>query len=163
MNTRSKLDPKVLAGLERYIDEHYRPEEELTLRESRRFYSERFGEIWLEEVKPGFSQTVIAMAKEKYGTVARFCQRSLLTKQVASLMTRDPDYLPKKPNAFACVVALELSPEEAEEVLRRGSYTFSESSLLDVFVRYFLSVGVYDIDEINIVLEENDLPLLGCV
>ena len=124
-------------------------------------YSSAFGRVNLGELEPTFSQSVISMAHEKYSKLSDFYKKAGLSKQVASKMSNEENYLPTKKNAFACVVALELNPDAAETLLRKGSYTFSDSNLMDVIVKFFLLNGQFDIDSINEVLSEYEQPLLG--
>lgn len=154
------LDQKFMAGLEAYIREHF-VQEETVLRETQVIDTDLFGRVDLGEIEPGFSETVIAMAKKKYARLSDFSSRACLSKQVVSKMNTNPRYLPLKHNAFACVIALELPMKEAEELLRRGSYAFSRSSLLDVIVSYFIEHGVYNIDTINTALFEHGEKMLG--
>lgn len=51
--------------------------------------------------------------------------------------------------------------EETKELLMKAGYAFSPSSKLDRIIQYFISIGYYNIMEINAVLFEYDLNLLG--
>ena len=50
---------------------------------------------------------------------------------------------------------------EAETLLSRAGYSLSSSSTMDLAIRFFLEHGFYNIHEINIMLYDLDLPLLG--
>ena len=154
------MDQEFWTGLEAYIREKY-VAEGLALHETQVIDTDLFGRVDLGEMEPGFSETVIALAKKKYDRLSDFCNKACLSKQVVSKMNTDPGYLPQKQNAFACVIALELPMEEAEELLKRGSYAFSRSCLQDVIVSYFIEQGVYNIDAINVTLFEHGEKTLG--
>ena len=156
------VDQVLWAGLEAYIQEKY-VGEGLALHETQVIDTDLFGRVDLGEMEPGFSETVIAMAKKKYERLSDFCNKACLSRQVVSKMNTEPGYLPTKHNAFACVIALELPMDEAEELLKRGSYAFSRSSLQDVIVSYFIEQGVYNIDAINVTLYEHGEKTLGSV
>lgn len=70
-------------------------------------------------------------------------------------------YMPAKRTVLALAVALELTPGEAEDLLKRAGFALSRSQKLDVIVEYFLREGRYDIFEINETLFYYDQPLLG--
>jgi hypothetical protein len=69
--------------------------------------------------------------------------------------------MPSKRTAIALAVALELSLDETNNLLKRAGYALSHAVMFDVIVEYFITNGKYDIFEINEVLFEYDLPLLG--
>lgn len=154
------MEQEFKAGLEAYIREHY-VQNDLALHETQIIDMDYFGKVDLGEMEPGFSETVIAMARKKYERLSDFYNKACLSRQVFSKMNTDPGYLPHKNNAFACVIALELPMEEAEELLKRGSYAFSRSSLCDVIVAYFIEHKVYNIDAINVTLYEYGEKTLG--
>ena len=74
-----------------------------------------------------------------------------------------PGYLPKKPTILALAVALNLSVDETNNLLRSAGMALSNSNKQDVIVEYFLSVKKYDMTEINEALYKNGQPCLGNV
>ena len=62
---------------------------------------------------------------------------------------------------MALAIALELSLEETDDLLKRAGYAISHASKFDVIVEYFIVSGKYNIFEINEVLFKYDQPLLG--
>nr|MCR5297119.1 RNase III inhibitor [Clostridiales bacterium] len=73
----------------------------------------------------------------------------------------NPDYRPSKPTVFAFAVALRLDLDETDELLRRAGFARTRSSRMDLVMEYFISHRIYNIYDINEVLFQYDLPLLG--
>ena len=69
--------------------------------------------------------------------------------------------MPSKKTIIALAVALELTLDETNNLLKHAGYTLSRSVVFDVIVEYFITRGKYDIYEINNVLFEYDQSLLG--
>ena len=76
-------------------------------------------------------------------------------------MKHHPEQIPKKTNALACVIGLQLDYDQALDLLRRAGMTLSKYYETDLIVEYFIREKNYDIDEINGLLWEKDLSLLG--
>ena len=56
---------------------------------------------------------------------------------------------------------MQLNLDETKDLLSRAGYTLSRCSKFDVIIEYFITEGIYDIDEINQVLFAFDQKLLG--
>lgn len=147
----------------KYLSLHLEAGPSVRLEEPTVIYAPELGTIDLGEPETGFSETAVQLALQKFASLSEFAQQARLSRQVVSLMNTDASYLPKKRNAFACVIGLRLNEAEARDLLQRGSYTFSKSSPLDLTVLYCIQHGIYDIDLINELLFEIDQPLLGSI
>jgi len=69
--------------------------------------------------------------------------------------------MPSKRTVIALAIALELSLDETDDLLRRAGFALSHSQVADVIVEYFIMQGKYNIYDINEVLFHYDQPLLG--
>ena len=76
-------------------------------------------------------------------------------------MKHHPDQIPKKTNVLACVIGLRLDYDQAIDLLQRAGMTLSKYYETDLIVEYFIRKKKYDIDEINALLYEKELTLLG--
>lgn len=74
---------------------------------------------------------------------------------------RAKNYTPSKRTVLALAIALKLTLNETEDLLKRAGYALSPNQKFDVVVEYFISNGKYDIFEMNEVLFHYDQPLLG--
>ena len=61
--------------------------------------------------------------------------------------------MPSKRTIIALAIALELTLEETNDLLKRAGYALSHSQKFDVIVEYFIVSGKYDIFEINEVVQ----------
>jgi len=115
----------------------------------------------IKSTDEGFSQTLLRLIDEKKLTDAQCYRKANVDKRLFSKIRSDPEYHPSKPTVFAFAVALELSLPETKELLKKAGYALTHSSKLDVVMEYCIKEGCYDVLQINEVLYELDLPLLG--
>jgi O-acetyl-ADP-ribose deacetylase (regulator of RNase III) len=107
-----------------------------------------------------FSATLLRLIDKSGKTDAQIYKRANIDRKLFSKI-RNKDYRPGKKTVVALCVALELTLNEAENLLKRAGFALSRSVKLDVIVEYFITSGKYDIFEINNVLFEYDQPILG--
>lgn len=84
-----------------------------------------------------------------------------IDKRLFSKMVSNRYYKPSKDTAVALMLALELSLEQANDMLSRAGYTLSHSSKRDVIIEYFFKERIYNLVYVNEVLYKLGQKVIG--
>jgi len=115
----------------------------------------------LLQTDEGFSQALLRMIDERGMKDSECYRKANIDRKLFSKIRNNPEYKPSKQTVFAFAMALELSLDEAKDFLNKAGFAISHSSKFDVAMEYFLKNRFYDVMQINEVLFDQDLPLLG--
>lgn len=116
---------------------------------------------WIENRDISFAQKLFVLIDERGKTDAEVYRRANVDRKVFSKIRGDSNYTPRKQTILALAIALELSLDETEDLLRRAGHALSPSRVFDLIVQFFIINKRYDIYEINNVLFQYDQVLLG--
>ncbi len=112
------------------------------------------------ELEEPFNETLLRIIDSKGKTDAEVYKRANMDRRLFSKIRSKDNYSPSKRTVLALCIALELTLDETEKLLKNAGFALSHSKKFDVIVEYFIVNGKYDIFEINNVLFHYDLELL---
>ncbi len=113
------------------------------------------------QMEETFSQRLLRMIDERGMTDAEAYTKAYVDRRHFSKIRKDVNYAPNKKTVLAFTIALELSLDEAKDLLRSAGFALSRSSKTDIIVAYFLQNKIYDMFEINDVLYAYEQPIFS--
>ena len=115
----------------------------------------------MNQMEETFSQRLLRMIDERGMTDSEVYTKACVDRRHFSKIRKDINYAPNKKTVLAFTIALELSLDDAKDLLRSAGYALSRSSKTDIIVAYFLQNKIYDMFEINDVLYAYGQPIFG--
>lgn len=115
----------------------------------------------MDQMEETFSQRLLRMIDERDMTDSEAYTKAYVDRRHFSKIRKDVNYVPNKKTVLAFSIALELSLDEAKDLLASAGFALSRSSKTDIIVAYFLQNKIYDMFEINDVLDAYGQPVFG--
>ena len=125
------------------------------------FFAEASLEDLVKNLDEPFSTTLLRLIDASGKKDSEVYRRANIDRRLFSKIRSNAAYTPSKPTVLAFAIALELGPEQTEDLLERAGFALSRSRKFDVIVEYFIQSRKFDIFQINEVLFSYDQPLLG--
>ena len=113
----------------------------------------------MDQLEETFSQRLLRMIDERGMTDSEAYTKAYVDRRYFSKIRKDVNYVPNKKTVLAFAIALELSLDEAKDLLASAGFALSRSSKTDIIVAYFLQNKIYDMFEINDVLDAYGQPV----
>lgn len=115
----------------------------------------------LSQIDESFSEMLIRKIDEKQISDAECYKRANVDRRLFNKIKNNPSYKPGKQTVLAFAIALELTLDEARDMLMKAGFALSRSNKADIVVEYCLKTRNYNIIEINQILFKLDLQPLG--
>lgn len=116
---------------------------------------------WIKLQDDSFAVLLLKLIDKKNMDDVECYKKANVSKQTFWKIKNLKDFHPGKPTILAFAIALELSPEETDALLKSAGYALSHNNTFDMIIEFYIRNGVYDIFEINAALYQNDQPCLG--
>lgn len=147
------LGEKLLRPLEIRIPNSFQKRGDLLAR--------KFQEYVYEHTQIPFGDYLMSLAKSKgVQTRSQICMASGISKYTLSKLINGITR-PSKDSLAALAIGLKLTLPEAEEMCNQVGYHLGAMDIVDMAVRFFITEGIYDIDEVNYCLYCHGLEPLG--
>lgn len=112
---------------------------------------------WMESIRlPKKEQTfqvrLLKLIDESGETDPQIYKRANIDRKLFAKIRKDENYRPSRKTVIALALALQLSMDDAVDLLSRAGFALSPASTFDLIIRYCFENRVYNIIEVNSIL-----------
>ena len=109
-----------------------------------------------------FAEYLLRYMNERGADPVEVYKQAHLDRRFLSKLRTNRHYKPHKRTLIAIVFGLELSIDEAQDLLKRGGYYLSPYDKTDVIASFFLEQKIYNLFDVNESLDDHGCKPLGC-
>ena len=165
------MNKELIKNIRKYIKTHYKEEKRISIFAKRKSKELAFSnkEMLFEKcqlsidvdfkIKDTWQQSVFHFIDSKGYKDPDVYKRANLSKQTFSKIRSDIYYQPNKDTALQMCIGLMLNIDETKDLLAKAGFALSNGIKRDLVVRYFIENAIYNVDELNLVLDELSLKL----
>ena len=113
----------------------------------------------LNKAEETCSERLLRLIRERGRDEVEVYQKAGVDRKLFSKMRRK-DYRPKAKTLYAFIIVLQLTLDDAVDLLASAGYAFSAASRLDLAVKFCVEKGIGDLDEVNNALYELGMETL---
>ncbi|MDO4467523.1 MAG: hypothetical protein Q4C49_11070 [Bacillota bacterium] len=114
----------------------------------------------LENMHSSFSDKLLSYIRDSKFDEVEVYKRARMDRKLFSKIRSDANYHPRKKTVIRLILALELSIQQAKDLLNSAGYSFSNSNKFDLIIKFFIEQNMYDIALINeALIEYKENPL----
>jgi hypothetical protein len=103
--------------------------------------------------KQTFAEYLFSLIDESGQTDANVYNRAGIDRRLFSKIRSNKDYQPSKNTVFALAMALELDHTKTSKLLNKAGFDFSNNKLTDIIIMFCIENKIYDMYEIDTLLE----------
>ncbi len=112
----------------------------------------------MKHLSDTFQQYLFYLIENKALSNAQVYKAAIVDKKLFSKIKQNPQYHPDKVTAMRLCVGARLNLDETKDLLARAGYALSPCDKRDIIFAFFIENEIYDMIELDIALEEHDLP-----
>ena len=113
----------------------------------------------LNKAEETCSERLLRLIRERGRDEVEVYQKAGIDRKLFSKMRRK-GYRPKAKTLYAFIIVLQLTLDDAVDLLASAGYAFSSASRLDLAVKFCVEKGIGDLDEVNNALYELGMETL---
>lgn len=125
------------------------------------FSFEKCSSNFKNDLQETFVQNLFKIIDGKGLKDSEVYKKANIDRKLFSKIRSNINYSPSKNTVLALSIGLELNLEETKSFLEKAGYALSKSILTDVIVEYFITKKEYNIQKLNITLDDYKLQPLG--